>query len=464
MKKKAFLLLMIFIMVLTQGFTLNTYGYTSIVRVGLTTNFYGLSSVDIGGQSLTAGYSTGSSFYDIGYFDFSQGAQASKSYAYYIAVGGSFSDFDSAKAYSLGLTGYSSVPAYKGNGIWNVYIGPYESRERAQAASQNYPYDALVCVPGVYTVSVSAVSGDSFIYDYSGGYFAVAGDSYTKIGSSSYRGYIEFYPEGSGFTAVNVVSLETYLCGVVPSEVPGEWNEEALKAQAVAARTYILNRLESGTGESAGYDICDNAHCQMYTGTASEAASTTAAVNATAGQAITYEGQLINAVYSSSAGGVTDDNVNVWGNDLPYLKSVQEIEGTEVVEWERTYTFSELTSLLAANGAGIGQLVYVSLERSGNGRVYSMTFSGNQGTYTIEKENVRTFFNSSSQGSLMSRVFDISFIYNDNSSEFTLEIKGKGWGHGVGLSQYGAKSMAEAGYTYEEILKHYYTGVEIVNY
>ncbi|MCD8090257.1 MAG: SpoIID/LytB domain-containing protein [Clostridiales bacterium] len=442
---------------------MNTYAVNNIVRVGLTTNFYGISSVGIGGQSLMAGYSSGNSFYEIEYFDLSQGASLSKSYSYYIAVEGSFSSFGEAKTCSDGLTGYNSFPAYVGSGVWNVYIGPYDSSERAEAASQNYPYDAEVCVPGAYTAVISDSSGNSFIYDFSGGYFAIAGDSKTLIGGSSYRGYIEFYPENGGFTAVNVVPLETYLCGVVPSEMPSGWPGEALKAQALAARTYVVNRIESGAGETAGYDICDNAHCQMYTGTASEAASSTAAVNETAGKVITYNGALINAVYCSSAGGVTDDNINVWETDTPYLKSVEEIEGTEVVEWERTYTFSELTSLLAAHNAGIGELVYVSVERSDNGRVCSMTFSGNQGTYTVENEAVRTFFNTEGE-SLMSRVFDISFVYDDNGSDFTLVISGKGWGHGLGLSQYGAKSMAEAGYTYEEIIKHYYTGVEIVNY
>ncbi len=464
MKKKALLLFAVFIMVFTQVFVLNTYAVSSIVRVGLTTSFYGISSVQIGSQSLMTGYSSGNSFHEIEYMDFSQGAVVSKSNSYYIAVGGSFSSFAEASAYSSGLNGYSSLPAYIGSGIWNVYIGPYESNERAQAASVNYPYDAVVRVPGAYTLSIASAAGNSFIYDFSGGYFAVAGDSVTLIGGSSYRGYIEFYPEGGGFTAVNVVSLETYLCSVVPSEMPSGWDTEALKAQAVAARTYTVNRLESGAGETAGYDLCDNAHCQMYTGTASEAASATAAVNETAGQVITYNGQLINAVYCSSAGGVTDDNINVWETDTPYLKSVEEIEGTEVVEWERRYTFSELTSLLAANNASIGGLVYVSVERSDNGRVCSMTFSGNQGTYTTENESVRTFFSGSADGSLMSRVFDISFEYDETGSEFTLVINGKGWGHGLGLSQYGAKSMAEAGYTYKEILTHYYTGVEIVNY
>ncbi|MCD7777002.1 MAG: SpoIID/LytB domain-containing protein [Clostridiales bacterium] len=463
MKKKILLLITVFVMIFSQVFISNTYGYSNVVRVGLTTNFSGFSTVNIGGQSVTAGYSSGNSFYEIGYFDLSQGAAASKSYSYYIAVGGSYSSYSEAETYSQSLNGYLTVPAYVGNGVWNVYIGPYESNERAVQASQNYPYEASVRVPGEYTVLVSSVSGNSFLYDYSGGYFAVTGDSAVNIGGSSYRGYIEFYPSGGGFTAVNVVSLDSYLWGVVPSEVPASWSSEALKAQAVAARTFTLNKISSGA-ESSAYDICDNTHCQMYTGTQNETASTTEAVNATSGQVITYGGQLINAVYCSSGGGVTDSSANVWGGETPYLVSVEEIEGAEVVEWERSFTFSELSNLLAASGANIGKLVYVNVERSDNGRVYSMTFSGEQGSYTIEKESVRSFFGSTAEGSLKSRVFDISFVYNDGSSEFTLEMKGQGYGHGVGLSQYGAKSMADAGYTYDEIIKHYYTGVEITSY
>ena len=109
----------------------------------------------------------------------------------------------------------------------------------------------------------------------------------------------------------------------------------------------------------------------------------------------------------------------------------------------------------------IGKLVYINVQRSDNGRVYSMTFSGESGSYTVEKEDVRTFFSGTSEGTLQSRVFDISFEYGN---EFVLHIDGKGWGHGLGLSQYGAKAMSEAGYTYDEILKHYYKGIEITGY
>lgn len=456
--------LLVMIIAVIQIFVLSAYGSNEIIRVGLVTSFEGISSVGVGGGSVMTGYSSDNSFSEIQYLDLGGGGTLSKSYSYYISVEGSFGDYASAKAKSDELTaaGYNSIPAFKGSGVWNVYIGPYDSSERATAATGNYPGAASVCAPSGTTMYLASAV-DRMIYDFSGGSFALTGDSYVTIGGKSYRGYIEFCSTEGGFTAVNVIPLETYLCGIVPSEVPSSWGAEALKAQAVAARTYAENKLRSG-GETAIYDICDNTHCQMYEGTKNEAASTTAAVNATAGQVATYNGSLINAVYCSSAGGVTDDNVNVWGENVPYLKSVKEIDGAEVVSWSRDYSFSQLSNMLASKGVSIGKLVYVSVTRSDNGRVYTMTFSGEGGSYSIEKEDVRTFFNGTEQGSLQSRVFDISFKNDPSTGEFILHMDGKGWGHGLGLSQYGAMSMANAGYTYDQILKHYYNGIEITGY
>ncbi len=461
MRKKLLLAAAVLAVVFTQLFAMNTYCSNEIIRVGLVTSFGDISSVSIGDQAVMTGYSSGNNFYEIAYLDMSGGGSLSKSASYYIAVDGSYGDYASAKARALRLVadGYNSVPAFKGNGVWNVYIGPYESSERAAAAENNYPGNAVTCAPSAYTMYLSGAN-DKMIYDFSGGNFAITGDSAVSIGGSSYRGYIEFCNTGGGFTAVNVISLETYLCSVVPSEMPSGWGTEALKAQAVAARTYTVNKLKAG-GETGYYDICDNAHCQMYTGTKSEAASATAAVGATAGEVAVYNGELINAVYCSSVGGVSDDNENVWGEDIPYLKSVKEIDGTEVVEWSRSYSFKTISDILSARGVNIGKLVYINVQRSDNGRVYSMTFSGESGSYTVEKEDVRTFFSGTSEGTLQSRVFDISFEYGN---EFVLHIDGKGWGHGLGLSQYGAKAMSEAGYTYDEILKHYYKGIEITGY
>lgn len=448
---------LLLLLAFVQIFALNTYCKNEIIRVGLT-RLSGVSSVGIGSQSVMAGCSTGESFDEIQYLDISGGGTLSRSYSYYISVGEGFINYADAKAEAATLTGYNAIPAYKGSGMWAVYIGPYDSAERAAAASENYPGEAVVCAPSEKTMYLAGAA-DRMIYDFAGGNFALAGDSFIGVGGTNYRGYVEFCQTDGGFSAVNVLPLETYLCGVVPSEMPSGWGAEALKAQAVAARTYTVNKLNAG-GETALYDICDTPHCQMYSGTADETPASDEAVNATRGQVLTYNGSLINAVYCACCGGVTDDDINVWGSSTPYLKSVKEIEGGEVYTWSRDYTFSELSALLASKGINIGKLVYVSVDRSDNGRVYSMTFTGEGGSHTIEKEEVRTFFSAAQGGSLQSRVFDISFEYG---SEFVLHIDGKGWGHGLGLSQYGAKSMAAAGYTYDEILKHYYTGVELVN-
>ncbi len=457
MKKKALAAAGIFIAVMVSMFALNTYGSNEIIRVGLKA-CENITQTQIGGQTVMTGCSSGNKFTEIEYMDLSGGASVSKSYSYYIAVGGSFPSYSAAKAYAGGLNGYNAIPAFKGGGLWSVYIGPYESSERASQAHNNYPYESVVCAPSSNTVYLNG-SGERMIYDSPGGNFAFAGDTLTNINGRTYRGYIELYPTASGFSAVNVIGLESYLQGVVPSEVPSSWNSEALKAQACAARTYTLHMLEA-SDKSLGYDICDTTHCQAYNGAGEEAESTNNAVSSTTGVIITYDGSPIDAVYCASAGGVTDDGAAVWGTDTPYLKSVKEIDGTAVYEWSRTYTFQQLKQLIAANGAQIGKLVYIDVSRSENGRIHSMTFYGESSSYTVEGEKVRTFFSSGEGGSLESRVFDISFDHSGGEG-FSLVINGKGWGHGLGLSQYGANSMAQAGYTYDQILKHYYTGVEI---
>ncbi len=456
MKKKALAAAGIFIILLMGIFALNTYGSNEIIRVGLKAS-ENTTQVQIGGQTVMTGYSSVNRFTEVEYLDLSGGATVSKSYSYYIAVGGGFASYDEAKAYAAGLTGYNAIPAYKGS-TWNVYIGPYESNERAIQAHNNYKSDSVVCAPTANTVYLNG-SGERMIYDCTSGNFAFAGDTLTNINGRTYRGYIELYPTSAGFSVVNVIALEDYLKGVVPSEMPSDWNIEALKAQACAARTYTVHML-AASDKSGGYDICDTTHCQAYNGAGGETASTNEAVSSTSGVIITYGGSPIDAVYCSSAGGVTDDGAAVWGTDTPYLKSVKEIDGAEVYEWSRTYSYDQLKSLLAANGAQIGKLVYMDVTRSANGRVQKMTFYGESSSFSVEGEKVRTFFSSTEGGSLQSRVFDISFDHSV-SEGFNLVMNGKGWGHGLGLSQYGANSMGQAGYTYDQIIKHYYTGVEI---
>jgi stage II sporulation protein D len=232
-------------------------------------------------------------------------------------------------------------------------------------------------------------------------------------GTASYRGVVEVGRyTGNKLTAVNILEMDEYLYGVVPAEMSPSFQPEALKAQAVASRTYALSHM--GAHKDAGYDLCDQGHCHVYAGMEKEHEATSRAVHETAGQVAYYNGQPINAVYFASSGGVTEDAANVWVSDVPYLKSVREINEYEPRIWTRSFTLNEITRLLTANNINIGMATAVGITRTApSGRVLELTVYGTSGNKVLAKEEVRTFFSSSAGGSLESRNFTI----NDGISE-----------------------------------------------
>ena len=269
---------------------------------------------------------------------------------------------------------------------------------------------------------------------------------------------------------VRVLDLEEYLVGVVAAEMPAEFPEEALKAQAVAARTYIVKRLAAGgTANPAhpGGDICDDPrHGQAWLsredlkkrwGTAAYYRyyyKVKGAVDATEGEVLVYGGQLIDPVYCASCGGKTENAGDVWAQSAPYLKSVpcpydadprpvSEVS-LSLEEVDRALGTS-ISAVPAAARGGEGGAVIKVLERTATGRPKVLEIGG------------RRF--------LAVAVRDLLGL---KSTNFTWRVEGgtvtftaTGHGHGVGLCQYGAKGMAEHGYDYRTILRHYYSGVEI---
>ncbi|MBS4961078.1 MAG: SpoIID/LytB domain-containing protein [Clostridiales bacterium] len=343
-------------------------------------------------------------------------------------------------------------------------------------------------------------------YSADGGYIAPSG--------KEYRGGIQFVSNGTnGLRAINKVPVEEYLYSVVPAEMPSQWESEALKAQAVAARTYMAKKL--GVHKEKGYDLCDSVHCQAYQGVSRETPSTTQAVEETYGEIMTYNDAPIEALYFSSSGGATDNSENVYTNAVPYLKGVEDTY-EDSPSWEKSLTTSELQKCLANAGADIGQITGMTVTKTTKlGRVQEITIQGTEGEKILTKENTRTFF-SPAIGSLPSRMFEIlrngedqiattkeEYTVLSSSEQFLLQegnssgtkidvseaatapvegkvisrleekivysgsgtgdflIVGKGNGHGVGMSQYGANGMAKNGFTYDEILCHYYTDIVI---
>ena len=247
------------------------------------------------------------------------------------------------------------------------------------------------------------------------------------IVNPSFTGYFDVRkfketPQNAGVTVINVLPMEEYLYGVVPSESVPTWKPNALRAQAVAARTYALKH-KNGF-KSRGFDVTDTTESQVYNGYSAETKATNDAVDSTAGEIITYNGQPIDAVFSASAGGYTENSENVWGQVIPYLRGVKEEDTPEVKQaWTSKVSLDTLQKNL-----GIGNLQEIRLSRltSGpmftgdrgvSGRVKRIIFVGSNGQKTITGDNFRRLFG------LKSTMFDFDIEGN------TLMIYGYGWGH-----------------------------------
>lgn len=271
-----------------------------------------------------------------------------------------------------------------------------------------------------------------------------------------YRGALELRHRGAGLTAVNIVPVDDYLLSVVPEEMPTDWPAEALKAQSVAARSFALK--SRGRHAAEGYDLCTTTHCQLYKGIASEKTASTAAVRATRGEVLTYGGQPIEALFHTDSGGMTESSEDVWGSHVPYLRAVRDTPlGT--MPWTKTVSTAALEKKLAAKGHNIGRLRAIELsplavgraakDRTASGRVKAMTAVGTKGSVTLSGTAWRSLLG------LKSALFDAKLTKD------TVTFTGFGAGHGLGISQWGAKRLAETGKSYADILHHYYTGVTL---
>lgn len=266
-------------------------------------------------------------------------------------------------------------------------------------------------------------------------------DKHISVNSMAYRGMLEINENG---WIINTLNLEDYLMGVLPGEMPPSYPLEALKAQAVSARTYALINFR----KHKFFDLCSNVHCQVYKGVNFERQRTNIAVKETMGEVITYNGQLIKAYYHSSSGGITENSEDVWGEYCPYLRSVKDVEEVNNDIWTVSLSLEEIKMGINKANMYLEEIFSIELEKSSTGRVKNVIIRSNGEKWTIKGTLWREIFN------LRSTLFDIKYENN------RIYLLGKGMGHGVGLSQRGAKFLAEKGYNYREIIKFYYKGVE----
>ncbi|WP_017850631.1 SpoIID/LytB domain-containing protein [Leptospira interrogans serovar Szwajizak] len=270
--------------------------------------------------------------------------------------------------------------------------------------------------------------------------------------SHKVRGSIHLIPQNQGpALVINVLPLEEYLLAVVPSEVPYSWPMEALKAQAICARTYAVREILNK--KNALYDVEATTNSQVYGGIEKEHPFTTKAVQDTAGVMAVFEENPIQAFFHSNSGGKTETPENVWGGKkIPYLPTVSSDfdRAGENFYWKETVSQDLINSKFSNLKLGEIQSIQV-LSRTSSGRVDLMELNGTEGTSRIRGKEFRQI--------LGTPVRSLRFGIQKESNGFL--IKGMGSGHGVGLSQWGSFGMAKENYNYIEILRYYYPGTDL---
>lgn len=401
-----------------------------------------------------------------------------------------------------------------------VYIGQYYNQAEADAALAAWTgEDAAETVsPGSTGVVVTATGTNRVLFYFDcGGLRSLAVEPLSINGEKPvtwFRGY-RYYGgfeyqrvTGGNLNVVNVVNVEDYVKGVVGWEIGNDKPLEAIKAQAVCARTYAAMQTRH---RSQGFDVCSTEDCQVYQGLTTANEITDRAVDETAGDYMYYNGKYVEAYYYSCNGGASEDAKNVWNEDVGYLKGKEDPYEAYIASripkynWSTTFTRDELKTRLSARGIDVGtvQNVYVS-EYTPTGNVLALTFAGSSGTKTVYREACRTILNLRSMRFTTGAGGGASYYVNDSggtlpdlrdlfaifgrgevskapsaelyvitasgtakldkgaastTGDFT--FTGSGWGHNVGMSQWGAVAMAEQGFSYREILQFYYTGVTI---
>ena len=309
-----------------------------------------------------------------------------------------------------------------------------------------------------------------------------------------YSGSLQVQPNAYGnFTLVNAVPLEIYLRGVVPYEIGKAAPTEAIKAQTIIARTYALRNLRRFQVDN--YQLCATVHCQVYKGIANTDIKVNRAIAATRGLVLTYDNELVDALYSSTTGGVTASFSDIWnGLERPYLKSLidsptklwdlsryplsQEESfrrfinlqkgfnetGRRPFRWRKESSLEDLTAdvqkyLTKINHplADFNTIEKIEiLQRSPSGRILNMEVTTDQGVITLQKTEVR-----SALGPPRSTLFYLDPLYDEEQNLNGYAFVGGGFGHGVGLSQYGSYNLARLGWSAKRILSFYYPGTVV---
>lgn len=317
-----------------------------------------------------------------------------------------------------------------------------------------------------------------------------AGMTWASVSDKTYRGklQIRYNPKLNSLVPINILNVEEYLLGVISSEMPVQFPDEALRAQAVLARTYALKL--KGKHSHYGYDLCDMQNCQVYGGVRAEHSRANEAVLSTWGETLQYKNKPIESVFSANSGGLTQDAAHAGWNNTPYLTSVSDYLDFDVTNlqpyqlkkllqysplsygqygrkrdpsafrWALVVSAKDLRQIIKRYKKDIGEITaVVPTARSKSGYVRRVVVKGTQGSISLGKENlIRAYL---SPGLLRSNFFIVEPYFEDGKLAYFI-FYGGGWGHGVGFDQTGAAGRAAAGQDYKEILKHYFPLTELV--
>jgi stage II sporulation protein D len=344
--------------------------------------------------------------------------------------------------------------------LWSIAIAPAQSHQLRVAITSKISLNLATSTPGIISDERGQKIGElqplqAVVTTATNDRIAVGNGQVTQlwvkpqaggyvwIGDRWYRGSVRVIATKKQLLAINHVDLEQYLYSVLGSEMSPTFPAEALKAQAVAARTYALYRSQS-TSQKA-FDVDSTQASQVYSGLSGESNTTQAAVNATVGQIVTYQGKPILAVFHSSSGGHTENVEDIWSERLPYLRGVPDYDlGSPGYEWNQTFTTAQLSQ-----GLNVRQIRTIASDRlSPFGSVLSLQVSGDT-TKTFTGSQVRTAL----------KLRSLRFTISPTPAGFV--FAGRGYGHALGMSQWGAYHLAEQGLKYPRILAHYYQGVEL---
>ncbi len=432
--------------------------------------------------------------------------------------------FEEALAQAESLGGF---PAWI-SGTWEIRFGAYTSQGEAQAAADTMGGNTVGT--SAYGVSVVKTGTSQILFQFDGGEdlslavnpgFDDSVKAETHFRGNRYYGIFQFIRNGGGdLTVVNALDMDDYVSCLLSQEMSSSWPMEALKAQAVCARNYVENETRH---RSAGFDVCENVHCQAYPGVGGSNERTAQAAAETAGLRAWYQGEPVKTYYYSSNGGGSEDVKNVWGSSIPYLCGVidpyEETISDKISYWNYTQTMTgtELNAKVQPylqkkgyNCAAIVDFRITELTPTGNvksilftdanGKEWPFTQKGASdfrsvlglrsirytvakagetvgGTYYTDGGNVLTSMNGvyaiGGDGSTKKMTGNpyvitgsgIQFLPASSGGVSTGEtvytFQSSGWGHSVGMSQWGAYAMAQQGKTFDEILKFYYPGIEI---